>query len=272
MTTPADTEPKLSGQVLFYRQPEPLSLEKHRGLGVRRVEKPFAFLMQAHVVPLTVNEFGVASGSYPVIFAGPQKTPLAVMGVRAGDNVFCALNGDVDPEVYLPAFVRRYPFVFAADDQNERLLVCIDRQAPMIGDAPEVPFFEGDQPSKYTQDAIEFCKEFERHRRGTEEFIRILSDLDLFEEKSVSLTGRNPDGSEAEPQKVADYFAVSEEKLNQLPHDAFIRLRDQGVLGPIYAHLVSLLSWPKIVQRALLRAEARAQMAAGQAASNVPLA
>lgn len=272
MTTPADNEPKLSGQVLFYRQPEPLSLEKHRTLGVRRVDRPFAFLMQAHVVPITVNEFGVASGGYPLIFAGPQKTPLAVMGVRAGDNVFCAPNGEIDPEVYLPAFVRRYPFVFAADDKNERLLVCIDRAASMVGENPDVPFFEGDQPSKYTQDAIEFCKEFERHRRGTEEFVRILSDLDLFEEKTVSLTGRNPDGTESAPQKVADYFAVSEEKLNALPHDAFMRLRDQGVLGPVYAHLISLLSWPKIIQRALMRAEAMAQQQAAQPLSNVPLA
>lgn len=259
MSAGASNDPQLSGNVLFYRQPEPLSVERHRSLGVRRVDAPFMFLTQAHVVPITVNEFGVAAASYPVIFAGPEKTPLAVMGARAGDNVFVAPNGDVDPEAYLPAFVRRYPFVFAADPQSDRLLVCIDRAAPMIGENPDVPFFEGDQPSKYTQDAIEFCTEFERHRRNTEEFTRILSEYDLFEEKSVTLTGRNPDGTDAPPQKVADYFAISEEKLNALPHDAFIRLRDQGVLGPAYAHLVSLLLWPKIIQRALLRAEAQAQ-------------
>lgn len=259
MSAGASSDPQLSGNVMFYNQPEPLSLDRHRGLGVKRVDAPFLFLLQAHVVPITVNEFGVAAASFPVIFAGPEKTPLAVMGARAGDNVFVAPNGEVDPEAYLPAFARRYPFVFASDPNSDRLLVCIDRAAQMVGENPEVPFFEGDQPSKYTQDAIEFCTEFERHRQNTEAFTKILTEFDLFEEKTVTLTGRNPDGSEGAPQKVADYFAISEEKLNTLPPEAFLRLRDQGVLGPVYAHLVSLLLWPKIIQRALLRAEAQAQ-------------
>jgi hypothetical protein len=128
----------------------------------------------------------------------------------------------------------------------------------MIGEQPDVPFFNGEEPSQYTQDAIEFCKEFERHRRATEEFNKFVVDFDLFEEKSVTLSQRQPDGTEQQV-KVADYFAISEEKLNALPHDAFIRLRDQGVLGPIYAHLVSLLNWSKIIQRTLIRAEAMAQ-------------
>jgi hypothetical protein len=154
----AQPEAELTGNVMFYKQPEPLSLERHRTLGAKRVDKPFQFLGSSHVVPITVNEFGVAAGSYPVIFAGDKKTPLAVMGIRGGENVFVDRGGELDPEVYLPAFVRRYPFVFASDGTSDRLLVCIDRAAPMIGENPEVPFFNGDEPSQYTQDAIEFCK------------------------------------------------------------------------------------------------------------------
>jgi hypothetical protein len=254
--------------VLFYRKPEPLSIEKHRGLGAKRIDRPFQFLFGSHVVPITVNEFAVAACSFPVIFAGENKTPLAVMGARGGENVFVNPVGDVDPECYLPAFVRRYPFVFAADEQGERMLVCIDRAAPMIGENPEVPFFEGDQPSQYTQDAIEFCKEFERHRRSTEEFVNQLRDFDLFEEKSISINNRTPQGEE-ETVKVADYFAVSEEKLNALPNDKAMRLRELNMYGPIYAHLISLLTWPKIIQRALNIAQAQA---AEQTRSKTPLA
>jgi hypothetical protein len=266
--TGAPTEPQLSGNVLFYRQPEPLSVERHGNLGVKRIAQPFMFLMEAHVVPITVNEFGVAAASYPLIFAGANKVPLAVMGARQGDNVFVGGNGEVDPEAYLPAFVRRYPFVFAADDDAERLLVCVDRAAPMVGENPEVPFFQNGQPTQYTQEAIEFCKEFERHRRGTEDFVQQLIQLDLFEEKSVTIAQANPDGTQQEI-KIADYFAVSEDKLNALPHDTFIRLRDQGILGPVYAHMVSLLTWPKIVQRAMMRAEAQAE---AQMRATTPLA
>jgi hypothetical protein len=261
--------PQLTGNVLFYRQPEPLSAERHGNLGVRRIDGPFRFLLDAHVVPITVNEFGVAAASFPIIFAGPQKVPLAVMGARPGDNVFVNQGGDVDPEAYLPAFVRRYPFVFAADQSGDRLLVCVDRGAPMVGDNPEVPFFENGQPSQYTQEAIEFCKEFERHRQATEQFAQILTEADLFEEKTVTITQRNPDGSEAGQTKIADYFAISEEKVNAMSPEAFMRLRDQGVLGPVYAHLVSLLNWPKIIQRAIARADAMAQ---AQVRATTPLA
>ena len=258
---------QLSGQVMFYRQPEPLSIEKHRGLGVKRIDQPFQFLLAAHVVPITVNEFGIAAGTFPVIFAGANKTPLAVMGARAGENVFVSPTGDVDPEAYLPAFARRYPFVFAADNSGERLVLCVDRAAPMIGNNPDVPLFDGDQPSQYTQEAMEFCKEFERHRRTTETFISLLNEMNLFEQKNVSIANRKADGTE-EQQVIAEYFAIDEEKLTNLPNDQFLKLKDNGALGPIYAHMVSLLQWPKIIQRAMYRFQATAD---GQARMNTPL-
>lgn len=254
-------EPQLTGQVMFYRQPEPLSLEQHRNLGAKRIDKPFAFLGGSHVVPITVNEFGVAAGSFPVIFAGPTKTPLAVMGARSGENVFVGGNGEVDPEVYLPAFVRRYPFVFAADQQGERLVLCIDRSAPMIGESPEVPFFNGEEPSQYTAEAMEFCKEFERHRQSTDNFLKLVEELGLFETKTVSIANRKPDGTE-EQQVVAEYFAIDEEKLGQLSNEQWLRLKESGALGPIYAHMVSLLQWPKIIQRAMFRFQAQQDAAA----------
>ena len=62
MSTPAPGgQPELTGQVMFYKRPEPLSLEKHRNLGVKQVAAPFSFLKTAHAVPITVSEFGVAA-------------------------------------------------------------------------------------------------------------------------------------------------------------------------------------------------------------------
>ena len=93
---------------------------------------------------------------------------------RAGENVFTSPQGDVDPEVYLPAFVRRYPFVFASDPKSDKLLLCVDTEAQMVSSTPDVKFFEGEQASKFTEDAIEFRKEFERQRRATVEFVEML--------------------------------------------------------------------------------------------------
>lgn len=261
--------PELSGRVLFYSKPEPLSLEAHRNLGVKRLDAPFMFLRQAHAVPVTVSEFGVASASFPIIFVGAEKTPVAVMGVRQGENEFVDAKGQPDADHYVPAFARRYPFVFAADDNAERLLLCIDRTAPMVSDQPDVPFFEGEEPSKFTQDAIEFCKEFERQRRATMDFVKLLEDMDLLEQKSVSFTPRDPSGKEGPQQKIADYWAVSEERLNNLDDAKFLELKNSGAMGAVYAHMVSLLNWPRVIQRALRRLQT-AQPAAAGAAPQAP--
>ncbi len=252
-------QPELTGQVLFYAKPEPLTLEAHKGLGVKQISNPFMFLRSAHAIPVTVSEFGVASTSYPIILVGQDKTPVAVTGVRQGENEYVDSNGVPDPDNYVPAFARRYPFVFASDQSADRLLLCVDRNAPMVTDQPDVPFFEGDQPSKFTQDAMEFCKEFERQRRATVEFVKLLDEKGLLEQKSVSFTPRDAQGNEGQPQKIADYWAVSEEKMNTLDDAAFNDLKNAGALPAVYAHMISLLNWPRVIQRAMRRLQAEQQ-------------
>lgn len=254
-------QPELTGQVLFYKRPEPLSLEHHRNLGVKQIPAPFAFLRSAHAVPVTVSEFGLVATCFPIIFVGPEKTPVAVMGVRQNENEYVDATGNPDPDVYIPAFARRYPFVFASDPQSDRLLLCIDRDAEMISDKPEVPLFENDQPSKFTQDAVEFCKEFERQRRATVEFVEMLDKAGLFEPKSVSFTPRDAAGNAGEAQKIADYFAISEEGLNSLATGPFEDIRATGALAAVYAHMVSLMNWQRVIQRALRRLATAAPVA-----------
>lgn len=258
-------ESPVSGQVLFYNKPEPLSLEAHGNLGVKSIEQPFAFLKQANAVPITVTEFGKAALNFPVIFLGESLTPVAVMGINAGQNLFVNADGRPDANIYLPDFVRRYPFVFAGDEAQERFQLCIDRDAPMISDQPEVPFFENGNPSDFTNRALEFCKNFEQQRRITVEFVNLIKELDLFEQSTVTFQPRDAQGqpSGAE-QKITDYTAISETKLNALSDDKLIQLRDRGALGAIYAHLVSLLNWQLLIQRALVLAQTQ-QAPAGNA-------
>jgi SapC len=244
-------KPELTGQVLLYKNPEPLNLEAHKALGLKQVERPFGFVGTTHVVPLTVQEFGIAASTMPIIFAPDRRTPLAVMAARSGENSMVDEAGNWEMDAYIPAFIRRYPFVFANDQNNENLVVCIDTQAEMIGENPDLPLFNGDQPSDYTKNAMEFLQDFERQRRATEEFAKVLNDMDLLEEKSVTFTPNNPDGTQGETIKVADYLAVSEDKLNALPAAKFLELKQSGALAGIYAHLVSLLQWQKLVNRAI---------------------
>jgi hypothetical protein len=240
--------------VLLYDNPEPLSQELHGRLGVKRLDYPFAFAATTHLVPLTVTEFQPAGLTYPVIFVGAEYTPVGVMGLREGVNLYLTAGAPSDPEAYVPAYVRRYPFVFAADQTGDRMILCIDRKAELFDEnGGEMPLFEGTEPSEYTKNAMEFCREFETERRRTEEFVALLKGLDLFEVKQAVFTPRNPDGSTGEPQVMAEYFAVSEEKLGKLPQDKLAELMANGALQQIYAHIMSLIGWERLVARSFLR-------------------
>ena len=226
-------------------------------MGLKPVPKPFRFAAQTHIMPLVVTEFAPAALSYPIIFAGDQRLPMAVMGVRSGENLFATPEGDFDVDAYLPAFMRRYPFVFANDEAQQRMIVCIDRDADMVTESPATPFFENGEPTEYTKNAIKFCEDFETERRRTEAFVQLLKDEDLLETKQANFTPRNADGSTGQQQLIAEYFAVSEDKLNALSAEKFEQLRANGALPQIYAHLLSLLGWERIIARAITRTQSR---------------
>lgn len=237
----------LSGNVLFYGKPEPLSVEAHGALGVDPVDKPYGFVAQTNLVPLTVTEFAPAALSYPVIFVGEKRQPVAAMALRGGENLFVSDAGVFRPEAYIPAYVRRYPFVFANDDVQKRMILCVDRDAPFLKEGGATPLFVDGKPTPYVEQALEFCNNFELERQRTDAFVKLLTDLDLLDTREALFTPRNPDGTAAAPQKIAEYYAVSEDKLKALPAEKLAELRDNGALGQIYAHLVSLLGWDRLI-------------------------
>ena len=248
---------EFTGNVLFYSKPEPLSRELHAKIGLRRVDQPFGFAAKTNVVPLTVGEFPMASLSYPIIFAGERYQPLAVMGISQGSNLFVSEDGAFEIGAYIPAYIRRYPFVLANDQSRGQLVVCIDRASSLLGEDAALPFFdENGEATAYTNGCIEFCNNFEAEGRRTEAFINLLKEHDLFEIKRATMTPANPDGTAGEPQPLAEYFGVSEEKLKALPADKLKELVENGAVAAMYAHINSLIGWDRLVALAMARAPA----------------
>ncbi|MGA2952651.1 MAG: SapC family protein [Caulobacteraceae bacterium] len=261
--TPPQGAMQVQGNPILYSRPEPLNAQAHQGLGVRRIDRPFGFAAAANVVPVVVTEFPQVALSCPIIFAGDKYQPLAVMGLNAGQNLYVGDSGLFQTGVYIPAYVRRYPFVLAADEKRENMVVCIDRDAPMVGDLPDLALFDSaGQPTDYTKGCIEFCNNFEVEVRRTESFISLLTELDLFETRTASFTPQNPDGTAAgPPQQIAEFFAVSEEKVKALPDDKMRQLVNSGALSQVYAHLISLFGWDRLIGLALQRAGQQPQVA-----------
>jgi hypothetical protein len=244
----------LTGNVLFYVAPEPLNREQHGKLGLVHKDKPYGFAVAGTAVPLTVTEFAPAALSFPVIFAGEERTPLAIMGLNTGENLFVHADGGFEPGVYIPAYIRRYPFVLANDEGGERLIVCIDTGSDLLKKGGDTPLFDAKgEPTEYTQNCIKFCDDFEIERRRTDSFVQLLKDNDLFELKTATVPTQSPDGVAGEPQVVAEYFGVSEEKLNALSAEKIKELQTSGALAQIYAHLVSLTGWDRLIALALVK-------------------
>ncbi len=242
--------PSITGTIAFYKKPEPLQADRHGRLGIKRIDRPYQFAETTSLVPVTIGEFSHVGLDYPIIFADADRMPLAVMSLMTAQNDFIDRNGEFERYRYIPAFIRRYPFVFAEDAANKRMIACIDVEAPMVAENAESPLFTGPEPTQLTRDAVGFLTNFEQQRRDTQAFIKRLSDLDLFDYADVNIARTNPDGSRAEPLNVGRYLGVSNKKLEALPDSTIGELHKSGHLGAIFIHLHSLRNWNWLIQRA----------------------
>src|SRR6476659_11017161 len=162
---------------LFYNAIEPLNLDQHGGARVRGINS-MPEVGQTHAVPLTVDEFALVQRHYPIVFSvGDTPVPIALMGLNEGVNVFLDENGrSADPNLYIPAYLRRYPFLLAKlRPDSDELSLCYDPTSGAVGDFDEgEPLFDGDQPSAATKAVLEFCEQFEAAGVRTNAFLEEL--------------------------------------------------------------------------------------------------
>ena len=226
------------GLPLFYNQLEPLSRSAHGAWKARRMESA-PFLAQTHAVPLTVEEFALAQRHFPIVFSvGENPVPLALMGLNEGVNVFVDEEGKLTSDVYVPAYVRRYPFMLARlrPDVDE-LSLCFDPTADAVGAFEEgEALFEDDQPSETTKQILGFCENFEQAGMQTGAFMKELADNKLLIDGEVSI---QPEGS-AQPFIYRGFQMISEDALKNLRGDVARKMIQSGLLPLIYAHLFSL--------------------------------
>ena len=226
------------GLPLFYNQLEPLSSSAHGAWKARRMESA-PFLAQTHAVPLTVEEFALAQRHFPIVFSvGENPVPLALMGLNEGVNVFVDDEGKLTSDVYVPAYVRRYPFMLARlrSDVDE-LSLCFDPTADAVGAFEEgEALFEDDQPSETTKQILGFCENFEQAGMQTGAFMKELADNKLLIDGEVSI---QPEGS-TQPFIYRGFQMISEDALKNLRGDVARKMIQSGLLPLIYAHLFSL--------------------------------
>src|SRR5690242_18758694 len=147
---------------LFYNALEPLNVTQHGNMKVRGVLR-MAQVGRTHAIPVTVDEFTMVQRHYPIVFSvGDNPVPIALMGLNEGVNVFIDEEGRPrDTSIYIPAYVRRYPFLLARlRPDSDELSLCFDPTANAVGDFDDgQALFEGEQPSEATKIGRASCRE-----------------------------------------------------------------------------------------------------------------
>jgi hypothetical protein len=240
---------------LFYSSLLPLSSQEHIRWALHaREHNPFAHT--ANAIPITVDEFVLAQKHYPIVFGpGDNAAPLALVGLQDGENLFCNAEGVWRENCYIPAYVRRYPFLLARLTPDAKdLSLCFDDQSGLLGPSETPNLFDGDQPSETTKSILQFCEQFEVSVQRTRAFMDELKELDLIAEGEARIEENGT------PMTFRGFRMVQEQKLQDIRGDQARKLVKSGALGLIYAHFFSLPNMRDML--ALKRAQTPAPVAA----------
>lgn len=222
-------------QLGLYKQPSPIDKQADRELKLGHLPD-YSYAQSLSDCVLTTDEFLAAADSQPIAFSRGDDGKLyaaAVLGWPGQGNSFVGADGHWRANSYIPAFIRRYPFVGFLAEGNPAL--AIDRDCPATGAADGEPLFGADgEPAPRLVAALNFEAELTAAIKKTELFLQHLDQLGLLEPFNAVL---DKDG---ERQSLSRVFRVAETKLDELPDDKLLPLVRSGGYKLILAHLLSL--------------------------------
>lgn len=241
MATATAPSPQLP---LFYQSPEALDKEKHTKLSLSK-DIGHGFAKSAMAIPVNVVEFPHAMLHYPIAFStGENPTPLAIVGLKDNINLFIDKKGNWDNETYIPAYVRRYPFIFAEDRENNRVALCVDNAKGVFTKGHKNAFFDNGKVTKLTENAMEFCRSYQRAAVDTENFMKEIKQAGLLIERNAQI--RLEDGK---IHNINGFMVIDENKFRNLPTETIEKWHKSGALQIIYAHIMSGGNWQKLFNR-----------------------
>ncbi|HIF24998.1 MAG TPA: sapC family protein [Micavibrio sp.] len=227
---------------LFYKNPVPLDTKKHVELGLVK-DFGLGFTKQVNAVPINMIEMPQICHFYPIAFSPDENaTPVALLGLRDNENLFLNDKNQWAANSYIPAYIRRYPFIFSEVPGNDQLTLCVDMDDKLVNDKSEQKFFDGEgKPTQLAQNALEFCKSYHAAAQQTAEFSKALAQSGLLVERQAEI-------SVGEGQKInfSGFRIIDEQKLAELDDADFIEWRKKGWLPFLYAHLFSGAQWQRL--------------------------
>lgn len=232
------------GLPLFYRDPQPVARDRHKGKGLKATVN-LAFAAGSNSVPVTMEEFPAIARDYPIVFSMERPAvPVAVLGFRRGENIYVDGQGGWAEHHYIPGYVRRYPFIFMEMKDQNKFTLCIDEASGLITEGGDRPMFEGEEPSELTKKALEFCAAYHRQYVMTRTFTEELEAKGLLSAKTANIT--LPGQRQMALQGIRQ---IDEEKFRAIDDATIAAWHKNGYLFAIHAHFISQGNWQPLAQR-----------------------
>lgn len=219
----------------LYQEVVPLAPEHHDALGMK-VGVGYDFAMNTNSFAIAIEEFSAVQQNYPILFTDTETPmPAAFMSINGDTNPYVQADGTWRSDCYIPAYVRRYPFLLIrANRDSDDFALCFERDAPHLDGNSESKFFDGKESTKLTKSILEFCVDYEKSLDKTRHICEQLTKLDLFTTPMIKLS------KGGKSVRLKGFKTIDEKKLRELPEATLANLVTSGVMAAIYAHLFSL--------------------------------
>jgi hypothetical protein len=233
-------------QLLIYEKVEAITPGKHGDLSVK-VGEDYNFAKDINSVPIMAAEFPNVGQECAIVFTGNEDTimPVMLMGFQDGQNLQVDDKGQWSIR-YVPAFFRRYPFVFSSSDDGKTFTLCIDEDFPGCnreGRGERLFDAEGER-TQYLKNVLEFLQEYQLSYKRTEAFCTRLKEMDLLEPMTAQFT--TMDG---EPGNLTGFMAVNRDKIKKLSGEQLEQLAATDELELIYVHIQSLMNFSRMLEK-----------------------
>jgi hypothetical protein len=233
----------------IYQNPIFINAVAHKSVRIAPVTD-YRFTSELNSVLLLGQEFLEAAKFFPVVFTkgqGDEIVPLAILGLHNEENLFLDAEGKWREGVYVPAFLRRYPFILANNvGQDGSFAVCVDAAYEGYDKGKGMHLFDkkGEQTQEF-KNTIEFLRNYQAQFENTKNFIKLLKEYDLFKDVSANIT--LPAG---EKIGFAGLMMIDEEAIFKLEDEKIVNMVRIGFLPWVYAHLYSLSNFRTLMAMA----------------------
>jgi len=214
------------------------------------------FARKLNSIPISYTEFALVARDYPIVFtalAGTQQySPVAVLGMVADENLFNQ-GGAWAGGIYVPAYVRRYPFCMAKVTldkvEQKNRLICVEKSY-LDEKAGEAMFDAKGQATEKWKEIERLLSEYEVDLERSREMCGILADYGLLEPFTMQAKFK----SGADPLAMTGMFRVAEAKIEHLNASQLKNLVKKGILSRVYAHLLSMDNFARLLDRKAAKA------------------